>query len=82
MSFLVKGTLIEIAIFPWKAALPKANERQLKWGVQNGPITKNGVLSFATLFYWKFNLSIITLVNICFKILTTQMFIFIFFLSV
>ena len=33
--------------------------RQIEWGVQNGPITKNGILSLTTPFFEKFNLSII-----------------------
>ena len=28
--------------------------RQIEWWVQNGPISKNGVLPVTTLFFWKF----------------------------
>ena len=34
--------------------------RQIEWWVQNGPITKNGVLPVATLFFWKFCFSLRT----------------------
>ena len=28
--------------------------RQMEWGAQNSPVTKNGVLPVTTLFFWKF----------------------------
>ena len=31
----------------------KPSLRQIEWGVQNGPITKNAVLPVTTLFFWK-----------------------------
>ena len=31
--------------------------RQIEWGVQNGPITKNGLMPPTTSFYRKLNLS-------------------------
>ena len=34
--------------------------RQKEWGVQNGPITKNGVLRVTTLFFLKFCFSLRT----------------------
>ena len=34
--------------------------RQIEWGVQNGPITKNGVLPVATFFFRKFCFSLRT----------------------
>ena len=34
--------------------------RQTKWGVQNGPITKNGVLPVTNLFFWQFLFSLRT----------------------
>ena len=34
--------------------------RQIEWWVQNGPITKNGVLPVTTLFFWKFCFSLRT----------------------
>ena len=36
------------------------NLRQIEWRVQNGPITKNGVLPVTTLFFWKFGSSLRT----------------------
>ena len=35
--------------------------RQLEWGVQNGPITKEGILPVTTLFSQKFCFSLRTL---------------------
>ena len=32
--------------------------RQIEWGVQNGPITKNAVLPVTTKFFRKFNFSV------------------------
>ena len=37
--------------------------RQIEWGVQNGPITKNTIFPVSTLFFWKFSFSIRT----CYK---------------
>ena len=34
--------------------------RQIEWGVQNGPITKNGVLPVTILFFRKFCFSLRT----------------------
>ena len=34
--------------------------KQPEWGVQNGPIAKNGVLPPTNLFFWKFDVSIRT----------------------
>ena len=31
--------------------------RQKEWQLQNGPITKNGVLPVTTLFFWKISSS-------------------------
>ena len=42
------------AIFPYKTALPEPMLRQIVCGVQNGPITKNGVLQVTTLFFRNF----------------------------
>ena len=55
--FLVKSIKIENASFPYKTVLSKAN---VKWWVQNGPTTINGVLSEATLSFWKFCFSLRT----------------------
>ena len=41
----------ENAPFPYKTALAKPMLRQIKWGVQNGPITKNGVLPATVLLF-------------------------------
>ena len=37
--------------------------RQIEWGVQNGPITKNGVLPVTKLFFQKFCFSLRTSYN-------------------
>ena len=34
--------------------------RQVEYGGQNGPITKNRVLPVTTLFFWKFSFRLIT----------------------
>ena len=52
--FLVESTGMEKASFPYKTAISEAMLRQVEWWVQNGPITKNGVLPVTTLFFWKF----------------------------
>ena len=49
--FLVESTKIENASFPEKTAISDANVRQIEWLVQNGPISKNGVLPITTLFF-------------------------------
>ena len=49
--FLVHSTKIESAIFLHKTALPEAMLRQIEWAVENGPITKDGVLPLTTLFF-------------------------------
>ena len=48
---LVENTKVENVSFPYKTALSKANVRTIEWGVQNGPITSNGVLPVTTLFF-------------------------------
>ena len=40
--------------FHTKVPCQKSMLRQVQWEVQNGPITKNEVLSVTTLFFWKF----------------------------
>ena len=52
-SFLVQSTMNQKRILRQKPML-----RQIEWGVQNGPITKNRRLPPTTSFFWKFNLSI------------------------
>ena len=54
------------------------DENGIEWEVQNGPITKKTVLPLIFFFFfWKFDLSIGTSYNVA----TTQMFIFILFIS-
>ena len=48
--FLVESTKIKNATFPYESALPDPMLRKMKWGVQNGCITKKKVLPVATLF--------------------------------
>ena len=42
--FQVESTKIENALFLYNTAIWETNARQIEWWVQNGPITKNGVL--------------------------------------
>ena len=42
--------------FHTKLSCQKPILRQIEWGVQIGPITKNGLLSFITSSFSKFNL--------------------------
>ena len=69
--FLVESTKIENATFPML--------RQIEWGVQNRPITKNGVLLVTTLSFQKICFSLRTSKKGCFYILTTKMSILILF---
>ena len=43
-----------------KLLCPKPMLRQIEWGLQNGPVTMNGVLSVTTLFCRKFYFSLRT----------------------
>ena len=52
--FLVESTKIDNITFPYKIALL----RQIKWAVQNLPITKNGVLPVTTFHFRKFCFSL------------------------
>ena len=56
--------------------------RQIDWGVQNGPFTKNGVLSVITLFFTKLCFSLKPRVKSLFDVPSTQMSVFILFESV
>ena len=56
--FSLKSTTIENATFLAKLPCQKAMLRQIEWGVQNGPMTRNGVLPLTTLFFSKFDFSI------------------------
>ena len=49
-SFLVETTKIEITSFLFKTAPSEANGMPTEWRLQNGPITKSGVLSVTTFF--------------------------------
>ena len=51
--FLVESTAMESASFPYKTAYLKQMLREIEWGLQNGHITKNGVLPLTTLFFRK-----------------------------
>ena len=55
--FLLESTKIENVTFPYKTLRQKPVLRQIEWGVQNGPITKNGVLLVTTLYFGKFYFS-------------------------
>ena len=60
-SFLTESTKIKHATFPYKTVpSQKPILRQIKWGVQNGPITKNRVLPVTTLVFRKFCFSLRT----------------------
>ena len=58
--FLVESTKIEKHHFHTKLPYQKPMLRQIEWWVQNGPITKNGILLVTTLFFWKFDFSLWT----------------------
>ena len=59
--FLVESTKTENASLPYKTAISETNVKTIiEWWVQNGPITKNGVLPITTLFFWKFCFSLRT----------------------
>ena len=45
---------MENAEFPHENALSETMLRRIEWGVQNGPITKNGVLPVTSLFFENF----------------------------
>ena len=51
--FLVESTKFESTSFSYKTAISEASVKTNKCWVQNGPITKNGVLPVTTLFFWK-----------------------------
>ena len=50
IAFLAESTKIEYAIFPHKSPGQKPILRKIKWRVQNGRITKNGVWPVTTVF--------------------------------
>ena len=55
--------------------------RQIEWRLQNGPITKSGVLPVTALFFWKIRFSFRTSQKELIYVPTTQMSIFVFFVS-
>ena len=55
--------------------------RQIEWQLQNWPITKSWVLSVTALFFGKFASVLEPLENSWFDVPTTQMSIFVFFVS-
>ena len=55
--------------------------RQIEWRLQNGPITKSGVLPVTTLFFGKFVPVLEPLKKSYFDVLITQISIFVFFVS-
>ena len=57
VQFLVESTKTDITPFRYKIALSVAKVRQIKWGAQNGTITKKGVLPLTTLFFSKYPIS-------------------------
>ena len=52
LRFLVETTKIENSSFPFKTALSEAYV-QIEWRLQNGRITKKGVLPVTALFFMK-----------------------------
>ena len=59
-AFLVESTKIGNKSFHTKLPFQKPILKQIEWWVQNGPITKSGVLSVTTLFFWKLCFSLKT----------------------
>ena len=53
--FLVESTILKTHHLHTKQQHQKQMLRQTEWWVQNGPITKNGVLTVITLFFKKFS---------------------------
>ena len=51
--FLVETIKIQNTLFSFKTSLLEAMLRQIEWTLQNGPITKSGVLPLTTLSFWK-----------------------------
>ena len=49
--FLLESTKIEMQYFYTKLPFQKPMLRQIEWEVQNGTITKNGVLQVTSLFF-------------------------------
>ena len=51
--FLVKSLRLKTHYFHSKLLSQKPMLRQIEWWLQNGPITKSGVLPVTTLLFWK-----------------------------
>ena len=49
--FMLKALKLGMQHFITKLACQKSLFRQIEWGVQNGPITKNKVLPLTSLFF-------------------------------
>ena len=45
---------LKYSSFPYKITISESNVKQILWGVQNGPFTKNGVLPVTSSFFWRF----------------------------
>ena len=56
--FLVTALRLKTHHIHTKLPYQKPMLRQIEWWIQNGPITKNGVLPVTTLFFWKFCFSL------------------------
>ena len=54
-STVYQFRVLRLKMHHFRTKLPyqKPMLRQIEWWVQNGPITKNGVLPVTTLFFWK-----------------------------
>ena len=78
--FWFKVLELKTHYFHTKLPSQKPKFRQIQWWVQDQPITKNGVLLVTNLFFQKFCFSFQT--SSWFNVLTTLIYIFIFFESV
>ena len=78
--FWFKVLELKTHYFHTKLPSQKPKFRQIQWWVQDQPITKNGVLPVTNLFFQKFCFSFQT--SSWFNVLTTLIYIFIFFESV
>ena len=56
----MKALRLKAHYFHTKLSYRKPMLRQIKWWLQNGSITKNGVLPVSNLFFWKFCFSLRT----------------------
>ena len=65
--------------FHAKLLYQKPMLRQIECGIQNGSITKNGLLPLTALLFWKFDLSLWTSYKYCFKVPVAEIYIFILF---